>query len=114
MASFQKGDTLDTMKMKRVKFPLPEIGDGKYLTVRALSAPEVDEHIATGADGIEKKVSGYKLISLVAVTDEGALIFDSEDDARKNLQVSAESVQSLVKKILDISGLSPEKDRAKN
>ena len=113
-ASFQKGDRLDTSKLKRHKFPLPEIGEGKYLTLRALSAPEVETHVANGPDGQEKGITGYKLISVAAVLDDNTPIFEDEEDARKNLDVSAESLQAMVKKILELSGLQADKDRSKN
>ena len=43
MSSFQKGDKLDTRKLKRVKFPLPELGEDKYITLRALAVQEFEE-----------------------------------------------------------------------
>lgn len=113
MGSFKKGDTLDKKRLKRFKYSLPEIGDGVYLTLRALSAPEVDEHIADGKDG-PKEISGWKLLAMVAIDDAGETIFENEDDARKNLPVSAESMQGMVKKILELSGLANDKDRSKN
>lgn len=113
MASFKKGDSLDTSKLKREKFKLPECGDGVYLTIRALTAPEVDEHIATGTDGKEKNITGYKLLYLCAVNDDGSQMFDGEDDARLHLKVSAESLAAMVKRVLSLSGLDT-KDREKN
>jgi hypothetical protein len=113
MASFKKGDELDTAKLKREKFALKEIGDSVYITLRALSAPEVANHIAEDESG-PKQVSGYKLISICAVDDDGKPLFDHEEDAKTHLKISAESLQKMVKKILDMSGLSPDKDRSKN
>lgn len=114
MGQFKKGDAVDTSRLKRVKFSLKEISDSTYIVLRALTSPEVDEHFATGADGKEKKVNGYKVVSLSAIDEEtGQPLFVDEEDARQSLNISAESLVNMMDKVLEISGLG-DKDRSKN
>ncbi len=114
MASFKKGDKLDLSKLKRTKFTLKEISDSTYITLRPLTAPEVDLHIADGPNGESKNATAYKILSLVAEDDDGKPLFESEDDCRANLDITAQSLRKLLDTVMEISGIAPEKDRAKN
>jgi hypothetical protein len=115
MGVFTKGQRADPKALKRVKYPLPEVGKDCYVNIRALTARECQRHLAdTTAD---KPATDYELLSLCLVDDEGSPIFESEDDCREHLDVAAESLIGMVRKLVEVSGIEgPGKgpDRAKN
>ena len=105
MGSFKKGDRLKRNGLRKEKFPLPELGDGTYITLRAMSAMEMRERTdkenairksvsAAALEGGEKlsdhevnkriaehpDMQGYVLIGLCAIDDDGEPIFKDETD----------------------------------
>lgn len=114
MGSFKKGDKLDATKLKRVKFSLPELGDGVFIWLRALSHAELDGILKDGKadDPNSKTLADHALLAKCCVDDDGLPIFTDADDVKANLDVSLESFVGMALKIGEISGLN--KDRSKN
>lgn len=126
MGVFQKGQTADKKRLKRVKYPLPEVAEGAYVVVRALSQKEVmdlivkpeEERKRQAAEGLlpeppsQSERPDYKILALCLVNDEGEPIFESAQDVELNFDVSAESMVRIVERVVALSGL--EKREPKN
>lgn len=114
MTAFAKGAAIQAASMPRKKFSLPELGKDTYIWIRALTAKEAKTHLVADQGQEEKSATGYKLISLCAVNEDGSQIFDSEKDVEENFDVSMASVFAIVDLICELSGVPKGKDRSKN
>ncbi len=135
MSSFQKGDAIQQSRIKRAKFPLPELGQDKFILLRAMSAQEVKdrnakekairtsieaEHPEASKDEVDATVSEHPdmsvnaIIALCATNDDGSPIFTDATDVEANLPIEFASWLGMVKKVFELSGLSNIKDRSKN
>lgn len=137
-SAFRKGDKVDRSRLRRGQVNLPELGEDKYLLVRALSAKEISvrqvqekearkkviaDAKAAGEmisdDELNRRIvelmpnsSGFALIAMCAINDDGSPVFDDEADCEANLDVAASSLTNIIKEILTLSGIP--QDATKN
>lgn len=121
MGCITKGQKLSAKDLPRFKYKLPELGEGAYANLRAMSAKEAqafsdkaEELAKSGSGGAPANGDGemYHTLALSIVDDDGEPIFASAKEVREQLECSAASLVGMFRKVISLSGLDV--DRAKN
>jgi hypothetical protein len=117
-SAFQIGDKMQPALLKRADFPLPELGAGKFIKLRALGAGEmrareakeraVRKAIVEASPGLSDReitikmaedptLMGNFLIAQCAVNEDGSQIFTDDTDADgKVTKTAAQKVDELL------------------
>lgn len=114
MACISKATFGHPQSRRVIKHAMPEFGDGVYVNVRALTAPDLldlQEKYGGGSNNLE---FAYSVLALALVSDDGEPIFESAADARANAHVSLDGLGQLVDVALATSGIKTAEGDEKN
>lgn len=115
MPCVSKAAFLKPLRQKTIQYALPEYGEGAYVVLQALTAPELLELQAKYG----REPSGdnadflYDVLSLAMADDAGNPLFADVVECKAGVVLSVPAMESLLKAALDVSGIS-HRDAEKN
>ena len=109
MGCISKGERLEPRALPAEKFDLPELGAGVYVMVRAMTARQIlalrKRHGARPEVTEADSLFGFEVIACCAASDDGSLLYADAAEAADHLDLAFPTLQALVKKCLDVSGV---------
>lgn len=129
MVLFAKGAQINAGSLPKGMVPLPELGKDVHALVRGLTAAEgralkAASKNAEDLDDNDKRVlerfglkpndplDDSRFLSWVLINEDGTNVFADANDVRENFHAAQASVQAILEKSLQLSGLRS--DRSKN
>ena len=115
MSCVSKAAFLKPLRQKTVQFPLPEYGEGSYVILQALTAPELFDLQAKYGREASSDNAGflYDVLCRCMVDDGGNPIFADATECKAGTVLSVPAMNSLLEAALDVSGI-PHRDAEKN
>lgn len=108
MPCVSKAAFLKPLRQKTVQFPLPEYGEGSYVVLQALTAPELLDLQAKYGKEPSSDNAGflYDVLCRSMVDDSGTPLFADAAECKAGVALSVPAMEALLKAALDVSGIS--------
>lgn len=116
MPCVSKSAFLKPLRQKTEQYPLPEYGEGAYVVIQALTSKDLlalQEKYGTSASSANLDFA-FDLLSRSLVDDSGSPIFVDAGDAKEGVNLSVPAMESLVEKVMEVSGIKVVGDGEKN
>lgn len=108
MPCVSKAAFLKPLRQKTVQFSLPEYGEGAYVVLQALTAPELLELQGKYGKNPSSDNVGflYDVLALAMIDDGGQRLFADAAECKAGVALSVPAMESLLKAAFEVSGIS--------
>lgn len=106
MACIKKQDLGKPLALAVEQFPLPALGEGSYVNIRALGSRDLAALQKTDSEEKSNIDAIYEILAKCLVDDEGAFLFDSAEDMKENFNQPLSLIEEMGEVAIRVSGLS--------